>query len=655
MTTVEQFTPLSLDQYFAPPEGWKAEFGWMVGYSADVAFLNLAAERFTGYTDAQRAHMGRIYLGVMLDPAHPQIAPQDTPGVLHLLFRPQPRPFRMLHAKVALLAFSSPEGGWLLRLVVSTGNWTRGTLESSLDLAWSTDLSSDHDPSHELTRQSRADIRAAWSMVRVVKAGFDDDLCAGGVASVAAPETTAAHDRAKSWLEAVHAPHGVISRFVDNRTASLLSRVVERIPALGVARNYLALGSGFFQGASTEGDVPSVLRKVVDSLVSRGLMTKTARKEVFCNSRACQAVADSLPALSRNFWSVREAGQPAFLPGSRRDLHAKFLFGSNKQQTSNNFSSPWIYLGSGNLTEPGFIRRMSPSAGNLEAGVVFDPGKVVWAASKGIPPSRLITNLLPVQWDTDDLDPSDPVSPGPEMPDADPDVLAGPIGWLSWMPIDAASGMLQAPTDAVLDGVEVLDASGQPCSSDDRGWRWTATQPRQATVRWSEGTTIVPVIDQFGRVCGSELRHLDLDEAWAELSNFPHPPEDEDLVDQDADTPTHDVALPAQRNQPGTYPIRRVMHLVEQIANQQTSISTRDWNMWCSRLEAVLSQAASDENIAAFDSLNLNPLSPLWEAPFRPSFAESDQTLAGIKYEAALTNVEREWGVADLQRLGGPE
>ena len=241
------------------------------------------------------------------------------------------------------------------------------------------------------------------------------------------------------------------------------------------------------------------------------------------------------------------------------------------------------------------------------------------------------------------------------MPDAGPDVLAGPVAWLSWVPIDAASGLLQAPVDAVLDGVQVLDVAGRPHAPVDRGWRWAGPQPRQATVRWQTGTTIVPVIDPYGRVCGSELRHLDLDEAWAQLSNFPHPPEDEELADHDLGTLPDSGPLHDQRSQPSTYPIRTVMQLIERIADQQTRISERDWNMWCNRLEAVLSQAASDTNITAFESLNLNPLSPLRHAPFRPSFAETDQTAAGITYESALTNVEVVWGVSGLTPLGGRE
>ena len=55
------------------------------------------------------------------------------------------KPFRLMHAKVALLGFRSNTDDverWQLRLIVSTGNWTRATLEDSLDLAWRIDISS---------------------------------------------------------------------------------------------------------------------------------------------------------------------------------------------------------------------------------------------------------------------------------------------------------------------------------------------------------------------------------------------------------------------------------------------------------------------------------------------------------------------------------
>jgi hypothetical protein len=76
--------PDSLAQLFRPPEQHRGVFGWLCGYAADAGFLEDALERFSGLTQAQRAHQGRILLAVMLDPGTPQIAPAEAPGALHL-------------------------------------------------------------------------------------------------------------------------------------------------------------------------------------------------------------------------------------------------------------------------------------------------------------------------------------------------------------------------------------------------------------------------------------------------------------------------------------------------------------------------------------------------------------------------------------------
>ena len=127
------FRPPSLAQHFEAPDDWVGCFGWLCGFSADSGFLDDAVERFVRRTHAQRAYEGRIALAVMLDPSSPQISPKDVPGVLHLPISGQ-YPFRLLHAKVAMLGFrhTSDPLRWRLRLLVSTGNWTRQTLEDSL-------------------------------------------------------------------------------------------------------------------------------------------------------------------------------------------------------------------------------------------------------------------------------------------------------------------------------------------------------------------------------------------------------------------------------------------------------------------------------------------------------------------------------------------
>src|SRR5437868_119481 len=169
--------PPSLAQLFEAPNEFVGRFGWMCGYSGDAGFLNDAAERFTRQTDRQRAYAGKIALGIILDPGNPQLSCSSVPGILHVPIKTHRKPFNLLHAKIALLGFrhAAEHRKWLLRLIVSTGNWTRETLEDSLDLASALEISSD-ELSQRLgsdAKQRCADVRSAWNLLGWLRDYFD--------------------------------------------------------------------------------------------------------------------------------------------------------------------------------------------------------------------------------------------------------------------------------------------------------------------------------------------------------------------------------------------------------------------------------------------------------------------------------------------------
>ena len=116
-------------------------------------------------------------LALILDPAQPALSPVEVPGLAHLpLRRADARPFRLLHAKFALLGFRGPgEDAWRLRLIVSTGNWTRQTVEESLDLAWSIDIDAAElaAPDDGDLAARCADVKAAWGLLDFLQGLFD--------------------------------------------------------------------------------------------------------------------------------------------------------------------------------------------------------------------------------------------------------------------------------------------------------------------------------------------------------------------------------------------------------------------------------------------------------------------------------------------------
>jgi hypothetical protein len=72
------FRPSSLAQIFEPPDEHQGVFGWLCGYSADAGFLEDAVERFSGLTQAQRAHQGRVMLAAVLRSGKPSDSPHGS-------------------------------------------------------------------------------------------------------------------------------------------------------------------------------------------------------------------------------------------------------------------------------------------------------------------------------------------------------------------------------------------------------------------------------------------------------------------------------------------------------------------------------------------------------------------------------------------------
>jgi hypothetical protein len=655
----KDFSPPSLSQHFTPPDDFTGSFGWLCGYSADAGFMNLAAERFTGLTDDVRAASGRTWLGVMLDAGTAQLTRAAVPGVAHLPARLRKWEYRLLHAKVAVLGFrcSREPARWKLRLLVSTGNWTTETLQDSLDLMWRVDIGSDELSEADAdVRSSCADFAAAWDMLTWLRQRHDDSVLSVPAAYTEDSESSLAVAALADWIGLASRKRRGTPRFIDSRSSSMLSAVLRTLRENGknVARNYLAMGSGFYEGGADDAAVPAVLLKVVDSLERNGWLTSRSETKVVVNPDACQAIAAAAKSMRARGWAICGPGDPT---ASRRFLHAKFLFSANRRTGSNNCSSAWLYLGSGNLTKPGFTSRMSATGGNLEAGVVFCPEGLQWKAGKHIDPSLVVSNLLPIGPELDD-DPRSPLGAGDEMEAWEALFAALPVSYFRWQEAEGGGGWLRADAGCALDGVQVLGCGGTPCEFQaDQGFRWRDEMPRQVEIRWEQGvqSALVPVVDQFGRIAAAPLVPLDLELVAAELDRFPDVgddrTEDGDGGGVDEVTPPPGTGASARSGATGQYAVRRIMEMIEQIADKQCAIAKADWPAWCHRLEQVLGRAQHNVALAEFAKLRLNPLSPLRHAAFVPRYAESD-TPERYRYEQVLGRLEKAWAVEGFDSMG---
>lgn len=655
--------PPSLAQHFDAPEGYTGHFGWLCGYSADALFLDDAAERFTRLTHPQRAHQGRIALAVLLDPGNPPISLQDAPGVAHLPIKDHAnKPFLLLHAKVALLGFRHQENHsqWQLRLMVSTGNWTRQTLEESLDLVWRIDIDSEYLNKLDTNgQQNCADVKAAWNLLEWMQRMYDTRLL-NASANGHPSETMNAQKKVSGWIDACSKKAQGRSRVFDNRHQSLLSQLPEKIETNGeVKRNYLAMGSGFYETSSGHGNTPEVPMKIVNTLRDAGLLTTKPELDLYVNPLACQAIATSVMPLLSCGVTVRPAAIPkiVFGEGVQRSLHAKFLFSANYRDNSNACTSAWVYLGSGNLTHPGFANKVGASAGNLEAGVVFFPDSLCWRKNKTTEAHLVVTNLLPIQWDAEIGD-ATPLSAGSDMEQRDAIYVAPPVAWLTWHETD---GMRELRTDELsVTDFQVFDLAGIACLKTQTGIQWREAQPRQIRIRWhandQQQESLIPVVDQYGRIAATELRAIDIEEAWWQLAAFPLPPAEEGEDDEDGDGGTDKnegmVTAKGRSTPMASYPIRQMMELIEGIAAKQTGIEEMDWVLWCNRLEQTLGQTGDSAPVNYFrDELKLNPLSPLRHRSFRPLFAETCDSKAGRLYDDTLGRIEVSWNVNELSPI----
>ena len=120
---------------FMPPENCFGDFGFVCGFTATPNVMEQIRRSFAG-------EMARPALAAFI---HPTInAISDIPGLAWMWMRLQDRGYNLLHAKVALLGFRKrDEDGYVIRLAVSTGNWTQDPLTNSIDLFWSIDVQTD--------------------------------------------------------------------------------------------------------------------------------------------------------------------------------------------------------------------------------------------------------------------------------------------------------------------------------------------------------------------------------------------------------------------------------------------------------------------------------------------------------------------------------
>lgn len=651
----------SLLQHFDAPEGYVGAFGWLCGYSADAPFMVDATDRFTLTTRHQRSASGRVALAMMLDPGQPRLAWGDVPGVAHLpVVSASALPFNLLHAKVALLGFRREGGepGWRLRLIVSTGNWTTQTVEESLDMAWMIEVDqAELDEADGDARQRCADVAAAANLLGWLRTLFDERLLQAPVREAEGP-VTALIAQTNGWMAAcARAATGTKPRFMDTRRTSLLDQLPQWVShhAGSQRRTQLVMGSGFYEGVVRPDNFPSVPSEIVSSLQESKLLAGRSRIGLVVNESGCQAIAGARETIARAGWSLMPPCSAEHLFGSenKRTLHAKFIVSWNPGRANDNqCASGWAYLGSGNLTNPGFCKAAVSKLGNLEAGVVFPTGDLALAPDRRLPDLPAISHLFPFE-PASVLADTTTLAAGAEMPERPPVWVAPPVAYLQWQV--TATGPTLLTRDRLPPGTELLDPQGRPCAGPAGAWVWPdATCPPQACLRWpGPNEAWTPVIDEFGRIAPVPLPAMSLDDIAGAFASYPALQDDPGADDGEGgeDAPPAPANGTAQQaaGDPGEYATRQMMQLLDTIARRQVHVPPEDWRSWCLRLEQLMILAKDSPAVQRFRRLAFHPLEPLLHHGFRPDHALAGMSEGARAYEDALGRIAHAWGLPPLR------
>ncbi|EAT08883.1 hypothetical protein SKA58_16933 [Sphingomonas sp. SKA58] len=597
----------SILSLFRPPEDYRGDFGYVCGFTAHADILHRMTSIFT-----QGHRQRRIALAIYLHP--PENHFPVTPG-LHLLYRKHQLKCGLLHAKVALLRFTRGSDT-VLRLVVSTGNWTHETLTSNIDLFWSVNWDSTKPD-----KQAASDILAAAEMFDWLKPQFDTSIIE--IAADGDPPTKALDaDLARIAL----ARRRPAPRFFSNIEKPLLDEIMQRVERLEpVRRNQLIMGSGFFESGTS-----GLLADIVQRLREIKALTKSSHNEVILNTLNCQGIADQSKELqaSKDQWTFR-APEP---DKSQVNLHAKFIFSAGGSHTCTN---AWCYIGSGNLSQKGLARAANAS-NNLEAGVLFEPKSLI---REGKHPGTLGYHL-PVTGAK--VEPAS-LKHGEDFEHPGAGVDAPEIPYLVWF-----EGKLHLPETVSAElALTILDADGQ---EQTLPYAW---DPAPAAVTLAVSKAEIPVLAKGDGFIIPPRAPMRIEDLLAGLTHFPDQapeyPDDDDPSDDDANP--NDGARIGFR-QTGDYATRRIMRLMVSLCDRQPTIPRDEFRRWTNRCEEQLKSLLplEDALINQIRGFGINPLTALAEYRFMPEWSEPNDPLVSNHAEM-VSRVSTAWGLDALPSL----
>lgn len=638
---------------FAPPPGFTGHFGWICGFTADGAVMREIADRFTVGAGSFATTFQRPALLLIADPASPQIAPDRAPGVHHVTLAPSWRErFRgrgIFHAKVALLHFSGTTSKDptarrdIFRLVVSTGNWTRETLERNIDLFWSVE-SPHSDPSAE--SQNLTDIMVARDMFTSLQPHLSPNPWA------VAPDgdnMQAPYADTLRLLNALKASPSETPRFFHSLDQPLRKPLLERF-GRRQPDQLTILGSGFFAGAdpapvgsSQPQGAEVFLRELVGNLNGKD---KDQPVCIVLNPDACQSLATAAPVLKARQWRFFAPRFPEGNDGSQGKLHAKFIYRGKKDRLEGR-----LYIGSGNLTPAGMGAPTGTGLWNFEAGVVIPVDE---RDSPDVYLPYRAKKELDLRKTT--LKAGGPFEMALEF--------SGHCPLTHFTLIEDSAGLWLQPRPVPSDfcGIRFSHSGGnwQPLS-ERIALNPERLPPALVRLRWSSdgddtANIAVPVLNERGLQVVPEAQHRRLEDVWDALMQMaatgrepePEPPED----DEDYEGRHNGSRGQSAAAWPATYSTRRLMAVITALGEIQAEMAPSQTRLWANRLiEHARSLARTEGDVLrTLQGMQLNPFHHLGRAEFMPLGLNDEE--ARILH-AAHAEAARLWGVGEFAGFDG--
>jgi hypothetical protein len=597
---------------FSPPGGLTGTAALLCALSADAPTLELLLSEFTGARKEQRRSRGVATALLALDGRTVRTELRKVAGlyVAEPVLASWPEG-SMLHAKVALLGFSREplEAPELVRLVVSTGNWTAASLSEHVDMLWIGDLdlnAADQDA-------MRSDVVAAAGLFRDLLHGEDGLF-------QATPPTNA-----DGLLATCLALGGRgRPRFIHSMVTPLIGQIGRRFVPKAAPWNWIYAGSGFFEQAG-EAD-PTVLKRIDKAL--EGKVIARPDRWVAVNPGRPGAFA-SKPSPG---WMVCEP-----IPDEKRAfMHAKFIaagrrFGENNLDVT-------VYLGSGNLSKAGLLTAL-PNGRNsrIEAGVVFNAGSL---------PEKTIWEVLPNSAPMDAKRLAELVE-GPGEPDAPP-IPPPPVLYAELVGCGDRPRLLRLRKSVPEVAMQVkvadtlVDVPVGTTEVEARGFDEAYLEVRvEAADPW-ESVPVLGIDGAFARVKTQPGTVEDLVEA---LMAYPFPPEPSPVEEGSQE---RSGAAPPSRGRSGatsSYPARDAMRIVEEVARLAAAAAAGPPDRVAGLARTLrwsLIEGLREEDKATFAALGVDFTAPLEEMPGMP---QEDA------WREFVADVASDWGLPPGARL----